>query len=44
VGDRASPDLIQHVPNASRQVPQGDRLLNELHVEIDAPLMNDSIA
>jgi hypothetical protein len=44
VGDRPSPDLIQHIPNASRQVLQGDRLLNELHVEIDASLMNDSIA
>ena len=39
-----SGDPIQHVPNASRQILQGYRLLNELNVEVDAAMMHDRVA
>ena len=38
-----SGDPIHHVPNASGQISQGDRFLNELHIEVDAPVMHDRI-
>jgi hypothetical protein len=38
-----SGDPIQHIPNASGQILQGDRFLNELNVEVDAPMMHDRV-